>query len=169
MGCPRKRLEETPCEDGRGSRQYSKEVNPDGFLSLNVGGKPIDVRRSTLTYCDNSRLCALFSGWWEKALRRDADDRIFLDDNAKCFRKMITSLQQLKDSPAGQARKLPRMEEDQQPYFERMLEHYGVSGALGYPFVDFPSMMWIHKPLEAAGDELGNTLAQNVVLSISNQ
>lgn len=62
------------------------------------------------------------------------------------------------------------MEEDQQPYFERMLEHFGVSGALGYPFlVDFPSIMWIQKPLEAAGDELDNTLAQNVVLSISNQ
>lgn len=113
-------------------KEHGEEVDHDEFVRLNVGGKPIDVRRSTLTFCDTPRLGALFSGRWEKALHRDADGRIFIDDNPKCFKKMLTSLQRLKDGPADQQKKPTTMESDQQPYFERMLEHYGVGDVLGY-------------------------------------
>lgn len=114
-------------------KEHGEEVDPDGVVRLNVGGKLMDIRRSTLTICEGSRLEALFSGRWEKALRRDADGRSFIDDNPKCFKKLLASLQQLRDSPAGQHKKPPKMEADQQPYSERMLEHYGLRDALGYP------------------------------------
>lgn len=91
--------------------EHGEEVDPDGFVRLNVGGKLVDVCRLTLTLCDNSRLGALFSGRWEKALRRDANGRIFIDDNPKCFKKMLTSLQLRKDARAGQYQ-APRMEQD---------------------------------------------------------
>ena len=114
-------------------KEHGKEVEPNEFVRLNVGGKLMDIRRSTLTICEGLRLEALFSGRWEKALRRDASGRIFIDDNAKCFKKMLTSLQRLKDSPADQVKPKPQIGGDQQPYFERMLEHHGVNHALGYP------------------------------------
>ena len=43
---------------------------------------------------------------------------------------MLTSLQHLKDSPADHVMRITKMEDDQQPYFERTLEHYGVRRAL---------------------------------------
>ncbi len=86
-------------------------MDPDDFVHLNVGGKPIDIRRSTLTCCESSRLEALFSGRWEKALRRDATGRIFIDDNTECFKKMVTSLKHVRDQSAAHL-KVPEMEED---------------------------------------------------------
>ena len=90
--------------------EHGEVLDPDGFVHLNVGGKPIDVRRSTLTCCINSRLSALFSGRWERVLRRD-DASIFIDDNAKCFKKMLTSLQSVKGESSAHLN-VPEMEED---------------------------------------------------------
>lgn len=94
-------------------KEHGEEVDPDGVVRLNVGAKLMDIRRSTPTICEGSRLEALFSGRWEKALRRDASGRIFIDDNVKCFKKMLTSLQHLKDSPADQVMQFTKMEDDQ--------------------------------------------------------
>lgn len=113
--------------------KHEKEVDHDKFMRLNVAGKLMGIRRSTLTICEGSRLEVLFSGRWEKALRRDVSGRFFIDDNARCFQKLVDSLQHLKDRPADQMNQKPQMEDDQQPYFERMLEYYGVNHALGYP------------------------------------
>ncbi len=58
-------------------KEHGEEVDP--VVRLKVGGKLMDIRRSTLTICEGSRLEALFPGRWEKALRRDASGRTFIE------------------------------------------------------------------------------------------
>lgn len=123
-------------------------VEPNAILRLNVGGKKREVRRSTLTLVENSRLAAMFSGRWDKALRRDDTGRIFVDDNPKCFDKIITSLQHRKVATAmavadGQqlpAPTAPRIDADQAMYLYHMMEFYGIDQFLtGIPCVRISS------------------------------
>ena len=59
---------------------------PKKKLKLNVGGSPVTVLRSTLTFKPRTRLAALFSGIYDGQLQRDKKGRIFLDLNPECFR-----------------------------------------------------------------------------------
>lgn len=93
------------------------------MLHLNVGGRCIDVRRSTLTLAKGSRLAALFSGRWDKKLRRDAAGRLFVDENPRCFEKIASALMTRKLA-SSMAIGPPKIEGHQEPYFESVLEHY---------------------------------------------
>lgn len=53
-----------------------KEVDMEEILELNVGGQSIDVRRSTLTWVEGTRLAAMFSGRWDGVLKRDKHGRL---------------------------------------------------------------------------------------------
>lgn len=56
--------------------QYGVEVvNEDEVLELNVGGQPVDVRRSVLTQLEGTRLAGMFSGRWDKKLATDRHNR----------------------------------------------------------------------------------------------
>jgi len=63
---------------------------------------------------------------------------IFIDDNPKYFKKMLISLQYVKDQSTAHLQ-VPVMEEDQPPYFERMLEHNGVHDVICYSGPKIPS------------------------------
>ncbi|CAE7345534.1 KCTD12 [Symbiodinium natans] len=74
-------------------------------VRLNVGGNTgFTTRRDTLTAIPGSRLALLFSGRWDKALRRDENGRVFLDVDPVQFRALLAWLVDLKrlepDTPA---------------------------------------------------------------------
>ena len=92
---------------------HGKEVEPNGILKLNIGGKPLDVRRSTLTIAQNSMLAAMFSGRYDRSLPKDASGRFFVDDNPRCFQKLVEALQLRKIAKANDKIGAPVFEEDQ--------------------------------------------------------
>eukprot|EP00961_Rhodomonas_salina_P027011 365440-Rhodomonas_salina.2 len=63
-------------------------------VKLNVGGKKIDVRRSTITQVP-SRLSWMLSGRWDADLPVDKEGRIFLDFEAAWFDPIINHLVQI--------------------------------------------------------------------------
>ena len=112
-----------------------------------MGGKLLDVRRSTLTSAKNSMLAALFSGRWEKALPRDASGRIFIDDNPVCFQKMVEALQIRKIARADDKVESPAIEEDQAFYFSLMVDRYGLGRLLyGSAWLDVDSTVLLRDP-----------------------
>jgi hypothetical protein len=77
--------------DGR-----SVSAVPSDVIKLNVGGEQMAARRETLTMAAGSRLAAMFSGRWDELLEKDRDERIFLDYDPKCFRKLLDHLLEMK-------------------------------------------------------------------------
>ncbi|KAL7552051.1 hypothetical protein ACHAWF_015682 [Thalassiosira exigua] len=67
----------------------------DDLVEVNAGGKVVAAKRSTLTQLKGTRLEALFSGRWDKALQRDGNGRIFLDVNSACFQAIVDYLSEL--------------------------------------------------------------------------
>ena len=65
-------------------------------IHLNVGGTEMYVLRDTLTQIKGSRLEVLFSGRWEDKLLRDEKGRVFMDLDARYFKKIVEYLHLLK-------------------------------------------------------------------------
>ena len=61
-------------------------------IHLNVGGTEMYALRETLTKIKGSRLEALFSGRWEDKLLRDEKGRVFIDMDARYFKKIMEHL-----------------------------------------------------------------------------
>ena len=66
-------------------RMKAIEVKDDDIINLNVGGKKITTKRSTLCQVKGSLLASMFSGRWEDSLSRDENGRILFDWNPKYF------------------------------------------------------------------------------------
>lgn len=76
------------------SEYGSFQAKGTDVLQLNVGGfMGLCYLRSTLTLVDGSGLSAIFSGRWEKRLPRDAEGRIFLDEDPYVFQTFMAYLQ----------------------------------------------------------------------------
>ena len=109
------------------------KASPKDKLTINVGGDQVIVLRETLTQIPGSRLEALFSGRWESRLIRDEEDRIFLDVNPYCFRKIVDYLRLLKvssdietDPPA-----LLDISDEHKESFNRLLDFFGLTSNNG--------------------------------------
>ena len=63
-------------------------------LSLNVGGKTMDVMRGTLTSVPGV-MSKMFSGTHDKSLPRDSNGRFFLDESPILFTELIEYLRDL--------------------------------------------------------------------------
>jgi hypothetical protein len=97
-----------------------------GKLKLNVGGVSIWVKRSTLLIYP-SKLAGLFSGRWDRRLLRDSKQRIFLDVNPICFRKIVEAhIQQLIASP-GEKPALPVVPEELAETLTRLIDFFGLA------------------------------------------
>ncbi|KAL7544142.1 hypothetical protein ACHAWF_007527 [Thalassiosira exigua] len=85
------------------SQNGNVNASDDDLVEVNAGGKVVTAKRSTLTQQVGTRMEALFSGRWDEKLQRDANGRIFLDVNPKCFRAIVDYLNELaissKDDP----------------------------------------------------------------------
>ena len=76
------------------SEELSSSSQPS-ILKLNVGGKRIDIPRSTLTQIKGSNLAFIFSGKWDEILPHDKDGRIFMDFDAAWLEPILDNLREL--------------------------------------------------------------------------
>lgn len=74
---------------------YARQVDPNEWVKLNVGGVSYNYRRSILTSVEGSMLEAVFSGRWEATLPRDNQGRIFIDENPVIFGEVVRYLHTL--------------------------------------------------------------------------
>jgi len=91
----REKLELERKEFQQDTKDISKisKIPLDNVLSLNIGGKKITIKRSTLTQVKGSLLETMFSSsHWEEKLDRDKEGNIFLDFDPKLFGKIIDYL-----------------------------------------------------------------------------
>jgi hypothetical protein len=94
-------------------------------LKLNVGGASITTRRSTLMLFPESKLAALVAGHWEGLLLRDRNNRIFIDANPDCFRKLVEFLNDRKLAGPNEPFEVPAVPNELVPTMDRMLVHFG--------------------------------------------
>eukprot|EP00439_Symbiodinium_sp_Y106_P021398 s3747_g2.t1 len=105
-----------PAKFAKGEKDKDcKNPSPSDTIRLNVGGDTsFTTRRDTLTAIPGSRLALLFSGRWDKSLRRDENGRLFLDVDPVQFRALLAWLVDLKriepdaPSPSPPVDSLPR-------------------------------------------------------------
>ncbi|KAL7531595.1 hypothetical protein ACHAWF_003845 [Thalassiosira exigua] len=102
------------------------EASDDDFVEINAGGKVVAAKRSTLTQLKGTRLEALFSGRWDKALQRDGIGRIFLDINPKCFRAIVDYLSELAISSEEDPPSPPVMGDEDKHILRSHLEIFGL-------------------------------------------
>jgi len=72
--------------------QMCKVAVREDVISLNVGGKFMDCKQSTLCQVEGSLLASMFSGWWEEQLDRDKQGLFFMEFNPNCFCKVLDLL-----------------------------------------------------------------------------
>lgn len=123
----RKAFEEEKKVFGAGSGSSSD------ILSLNVGGKRIDVLRRTLTLIDGSMLASKFSGRWDDSLEKNKDGNFFIDQPHDLFELLVDFLRrkacETPDSTAAYPPSKDDFAENPKRFddFARMLDYYGVT------------------------------------------
>eukprot|EP00752_Nemacystus_decipiens_P009710 g8671.t1 len=74
----------------------------EAMLRLNVGGAPVNIRRSALE--GRGHLGSLFESVWDKRLPRDADGLIVVDLSPKCLKHVIHTLLSSRDADSTKER-----------------------------------------------------------------
>ncbi|CAD7700014.1 unnamed protein product [Ostreobium quekettii] len=101
-------------------------------IKLNVRGKHIETRRSTLCQVDGCLLQYMFSGRWEDRLERDSEGRVFLDYNPYCLEKILDFLWALQLSCAEYPAPLPEVRSDEAANFRLLVRYLGLEELI-YP------------------------------------
>ena len=108
-------------------RMKAVEVSDDDIINLNVGGKKMTTKRSTLCQVEGSLLASMFSGRWEDSLARDEDGRIFFDFNPQYFVYILDYLRARTIASAeNPAPFRPKLAEDQVKHFGDLVEYLGL-------------------------------------------
>ena len=78
----------------------SHDTSDTDIIEVNVSGTHIDVSRRTLCQIEGSLLASQFSGrWWEDNMKKDTDDRVFLDYDADEFKLTLKELRRCQLDP----------------------------------------------------------------------
>mmetsp|Transcript_46995 Transcript_46995/g.132585 ORF Transcript_46995/g.132585 Transcript_46995/m.132585 type:complete len:340 (+) Transcript_46995:199-1218(+) len=98
----------------------------DDVVELNVGGEPVSTSRAVLCSAQGSLLAGMFSGNFDAGLKRDKDNRVFLDVDPPLFSKLLSHLRlrriESPDCPAP----LPRIPEELRPEYDMMVKYFGL-------------------------------------------
>ena len=109
-------------------------MNNDDIINLNVGGTKLTTLRSTLCQVEDSLLAAMFSGRWEDNIKRDQDGAVFFDFNPQYFVLILDYLREKKISTLENPPPLPRVPEDQEESFYRLVQYLGLSNEISMPY-----------------------------------
>lgn len=110
----------------------SKIKPKDGdVITLNVGGKKITTRRSTLCQVEGSMLAAMFSGRWEDRLERDEKGNIFLDFNPNLFIPIVNYLRDMRIENPEKPAKKPQIREEDRESFNALVAYLGLENQFG--------------------------------------
>ena len=137
-------------------RMKAVEVSDDDIINLNVGGKKMTTKRSTLCQVEGSLLASMFSGRWEDSLARDEDGRIFFDFNPQYFVYILDYLRARTIATAeNPAPFRPNLAEDQVKHFGDLVEYLGLGDEIVPPVIVPPEKFNLHSTgvtLEEGGE-----------------
>jgi len=105
-------------------------VREDDVISLNVGGKLMDCKRSTLCQVEGSLLASMFSGLWEEQLERDKQGRFFLEFNPNCFCKVLDWLRSKRIESPDRPAPLPVIAKDLTAEYHSLVSYLGLADGL---------------------------------------
>ena len=125
-------------------RMQTVEVSDDDIINLNVGGKKMTTKRSTLCQVEGSLLASMFSGRWEDSLARDEDGRIFFDFNPQYFVYILDYLRARTIATAENPAPLPKVAEDQVKHFSNLVEYLGLGDEIVPPVIVPPEKFNLH-------------------------
>ena len=125
-------------------RMKAVEVSDDDIINLNVGGKKMTTKRSTLCQVEGSLLASMFSGRWEDSLARDEDGRIFFDFNPQYFVYILDYLRARTIATAENPAPLPKVAEDQVKHFSNLVEYLGLGDEIVPPVIVPPEKFNLH-------------------------
>ena len=125
-------------------RMKAVEVSDDDIINLNVGGKKMTTKRSTLCQVEGSLLASMFSGRWEDSLARDEDGRIFFDFNPQYFVYILDYLRARTIATAENPAPLPKVAEDQVKHFSNLVEYLGLGDEIVPPVIGPPEKFNLH-------------------------
>ena len=137
-------------------RMKAIEVKDDDIINLNVGGKKITTKRSTLCQVKGSLLASMFSGRWEDSLSRDENGRIFFDWNPQHFILILEYLRGKTIATPKNPSPLPKIPEDQTKTFQNLVEYLGLSSE--FKTVPPPEKFDLHST--------GVTLQENGIVAV---
>ena len=120
------------------------KVSDDDIINLNVGGKKITTKRSTLCQVEGSLLASMFSGRWENTLSRDEDGRVFFDFNPQYFILILDFLRARKVASPENPAPLPKFPEDQVKNFNNLVAYLGLSDEITPPEVGASEKFNLH-------------------------
>jgi hypothetical protein len=109
------------------------EVSDDDIIHLNVGGQKFTSTRSTLCQVEGSLLAIMFSGRWERGLKRDEDGAVFFDVNPQYFGYILDYLRMKKIASPENPTELPKVPRDQVKNFNTLVEYLGLSDEIVAP------------------------------------
>eukprot|EP00668_Euglena_longa_P000364 GGOE01000467.1.p1 GENE.GGOE01000467.1~~GGOE01000467.1.p1 ORF type:complete len:545 (-),score=64.97 GGOE01000467.1:363-1997(-) len=134
-------------------------------LKLNVGGVNVNIRRETLTQFPGTRLAALFSGRWESRLLRDKNNRIFLDVNPACFKKIVDYHNLVRIAAPDDPPDLPEVAPEERATLQRLLQFFGLADGFACSEIDSVVLESV-KHLEALEDWLSESEERDCKLEL---
>ena len=97
-------------------------------IELNVGGKLMATKRSTLCQVKDSFLASMFGGSWDETKRAlDKDGRVFLDFNPKHFAVILDYLREKAFTTSESALILPKIAQEEVESFCILIDYLGLS------------------------------------------
>ncbi len=109
------------------------DVSDDDIIHLNVGGEKFTTTRSTLCQVEDSLLATMFSGRWERGVKRDRDGAVFFDFNPQYFGYILEYLRTKKIATPEDPAELPKVPRDQAKNFNTLVEYLGLSDEIVLP------------------------------------
>jgi hypothetical protein len=154
-------MKRTEIGGGPAGRNTFHEPSDIDVLSLNVGGRTLDVMRRTLTSVPGL-LATMFSGTRDSTLPRDSNGRFFLDENPILFMELVEHLRDLnKVLPSETERPSPPTfsDSEKQKRFLRMIDSMNMSGYL------FPLQLHRYDP----GDQKIHLVSQSYDAEVDHE
>jgi len=110
----------------------SNNASEDDSVEINVGYSPgtvITAKRSILTSVKGSKMEVLFSGRYDKVIKRDVHGKILLPDvNPAVFQFIITYLEKLMEAEEANQTLLPDLPKLNDEYFHLLPQHLDLFG-----------------------------------------
>ena len=103
------------------------DVSDDDIIRLNVGGQKFTSTRSTLCQVEGSLLATMFSGRWERGVKRDEDGAVFFDFNPQHFGYILEYLRTKKIATPEDPAEIPKVPRDQVKRFNTLVDYLGFS------------------------------------------
>ena len=106
---------------------FAATSNDDDIIEINARGKIITTLRSTLTAAPDSMFANMFSGRWEERMKRDNNDRVFLDHDPELIEIIVDCLSMAKIKDPSNPMKSPTIPDGKKKKFEILLRYFGLS------------------------------------------